>query len=127
MSLLERGRTRVTVHTVVMVDDGYGDLRPAPGPSATYMAWVQPVGDAAGWRAPVGAQVGWAPPIRRKVVLPPETVIDKWSALSFEDQGDPGTRWAVVDPPRAHHGASDRMKFVTVIVEGGGQSGGSPT
>ncbi|GGQ67975.1 hypothetical protein [Kitasatospora griseola] len=84
-----------------MVDDGYGDFRPAPGPSATYWAWVQPVGDAAGWRAPVGAQVGWAPPIRRKVVLPPDTVIDKWSALSFADQGDPGTRWAVVDPPRA--------------------------
>ncbi|WP_405007512.1 hypothetical protein OHV13_28690 [Kitasatospora purpeofusca] len=127
MSLLERGRTRVTVHTVRYVDDGYGDRRPAPGPSSTYSAWVAPVGDAAGWRAPVGAQVGWSPPVRRKIVFPAGVVVDKWSSLAFEDDGDPGTRWAVVDAPRSHHGASDRMRFVTVIVEGGGQSGGTPS
>ncbi|WP_327065940.1 hypothetical protein OH807_33640 [Kitasatospora sp. NBC_01560] len=126
MSLLERGRTRVTVFTVRMVSDGYGDHRPATGQGTTYSAWVQPVGDAAGWRAPVGAQVGWSPPVRRKIVFPPEAVIDKWSAVAFEDEGDPGTKWAVVDAPRAHHGASDRMRFVTVIVEGGGQSGRDP-
>ncbi|MFB7947037.1 hypothetical protein ACFC6L_19215 [Kitasatospora phosalacinea] len=127
MSLLERGRTPVTVHTVRYLDDGYGDRRPTAGPSATYAAWVAPVGDAAGWRAPVGAQVGWSPPIRRKIVFPPDAVIDKWSAVEFADEGDPGTRWTVVDAPRAHHGASDRMRFITVIVEGGGQSGGDPS
>ncbi|WP_441248945.1 hypothetical protein [Kitasatospora sp. McL0602] len=126
MSLLDRGRTEVLIHKVEMVDDGYGDKRPSAAGTVRVMAWVMPVGDAAGWRAPVGAQVGWSPPIRKKVVFPAGTLIDKWSAVEFADQaeGDPGVCWTVVDPPRPHLGASDRMRFVTVVVEGGGQSGG---
>ncbi|MGW2398506.1 hypothetical protein ACWCYY_18330 [Kitasatospora sp. NPDC001664] len=119
MNIWEKAHTAATVYPMVRVDDGYGDLRPKPAETGTtYRAWVQPVGDAAGWRAPVGAQVGWSPPLRLKLLFPPDTPISEWARVDVY-----GDRWTVVDPPRRHHGVTDRMKFVTVIVEGGGQDG----
>ncbi|MFF2544717.1 hypothetical protein ACFVUY_19360 [Kitasatospora sp. NPDC058063] len=78
-NLLERGRTRVTVHTVHtvrVIDDGYGDQRPTPGPSNTYSAWVAPVGDAAVGHEALARHVQDLEHVVRTLTALPRGVVD---------------------------------------------------
>jgi hypothetical protein len=116
--ILDRANEEITAYPVVLVDDGYGGQKPAPGPTpTTFRAFATPVGfSGAGWAINSKLQSqGFADVNRVRLLFKPingGVPLDRWSHLEFQ-----GQEWTVQEEPRLIKGLHRRQDHVTVTVE----------
>ncbi len=98
MAIFDHAPEVLRVFPAVLVDDGYGGVRPGEGEPITVRAYVQPLDseDGPGWDAP-----------ERYKVMGRSLPVNAWSRVEMW-----GRVWTVKRQPRVH-GASRRTRFAT--------------